>query len=271
MKKAVDFILFMGQSNMAGRGISCDCFPQEAPDVADGAGWEFRAISDPTRLYVIKEPFGVDENHPEGINDVFSNGVKAKTGSMVTAFVNAYFEKTQVPVVGVSASKGGSQIAQWMPDAREAFLKDVLARYRAAEDFLLGKSDASSDMVSEIRHRYMVWCQGESDGDRGTTAQEYKTRFQILWQEVKAAGIEKCFLVQIGRKNIPGQENDYEEIRRAQEELCDGEEIVMVSQKFGGMLERGLMKDAFHYYQQAYNEVGTEAGQNAGMYVKEFG
>ena len=29
------------------------------------------------------------------------------------------------------------------------------------------------------------------------------------------------------------------------------------------MKARGLMKDAFHYYQQAYNEVGAEAACNA--------
>lgn len=263
--KPVDLILFMGQSNMAGRGIPSEQWPQGIPNLTLDAGWEFRAISDPTKLYPIAEPFGVDENNPEGINDVFSGGVKAKTGSMVTAFANAYYEKTGVPIVGVSASKGGSRIDQWLPGASDGFLRDALERYRRAVEFLQKNN-------FKIRHHYMLWCQGESDGDKGTTVEEYKERFGIIWQEMKNAGIEKCFLIKTGKKNIPGQEEDYEEIRRAQEELCDGGvgpegEIVMVSRGLGEMLERGLMKDAFHYYQQAYNEVGTEAGNNVGDYV----
>ena len=219
----------------------------------------------------------MDENNPEGIFDVFSSGAKAKTGSMVTAFVNAYYAKTGVPIVGVSASKGGSRIAQWLPEASDGFLKDALERYHRAVSFLQSSEDSvrqrendGTSMFDEgyiIRHRYMLWCQGESDGDRATTAEQYKERFHTLWQEMKAAGIEKCFLIEIGKKNVPGQEEDYEEIRRAQEELCNGKDIIMVSRCLGEMLERGLMKDAFHYYQQAYNEVGTEAGRNVGDFV----
>lgn len=51
-----DLFLFAGQSNMAGRGIACTQFPEGAPDLISGAGAEFRAISDPTRLYPIAEP-----------------------------------------------------------------------------------------------------------------------------------------------------------------------------------------------------------------------
>lgn len=275
MSKTIDLFLFMGQSNMAGRGIINEEWPQAAPELHEGAGWEFRAISDPTKLYPVAEPFGVEENNLQGIYDVFSGGEKAKTGSMVTAFVNAYYAKTGVPIVGVSASKGGSRIAQWLPDANDGFLKDALERYHLTVEFLQsaeasrGQHDDAyiSGAGYQIRHRYMLWCQGESDGDVGTNAEEYKERFNILWQEMKSVGIEKCFLIKTGKKNVPGQEEDYEEIRRAQEELCDGKEIIMVSRCLGEMLARGLMKDAFHYYQQAYNEVGTEAGRNVSDFV----
>ena len=83
-----DLFLFAGQSNMAGRGIACTQFPEGAPDLISGAGAEFRAISDPTRLYPIEEPFGALENNPTGI---FEPGMK--TGSLVTSFVNTYFQK----------------------------------------------------------------------------------------------------------------------------------------------------------------------------------
>lgn len=110
----VDLILFAGQSNMAGRGVTCDRWPAPSPAVMEGAGWEFRAVSDPSRLHPLSDPFGVEENRPDGINDRWGE-VRAKTGSMVPAFVNAYYAGCGVPVVGVSASKGGSVIAQWQP------------------------------------------------------------------------------------------------------------------------------------------------------------
>jgi len=80
-----DLFLFMGQSNMAGRGISNEKWVQKSPEIIEGAGYEFRAVSDPERLYKINEPFGVNENNTEGI---WEPGLK--TGSMVTSFINAY-------------------------------------------------------------------------------------------------------------------------------------------------------------------------------------
>ena len=80
-----DFFLFAGQSNMAGRGISCPQFPEAAPALISGAGVEFRAISDPSALFSGCEPFGSAENTPYGIHEP-----GMKTGSLVTSFVNAY-------------------------------------------------------------------------------------------------------------------------------------------------------------------------------------
>jgi len=89
-----------------------------------------------------------------------------------------------------------------------------------------------------------------------------------MWNELKKAGIEKCFLVRIGKYN--GTENiSYEQIRQAQEDIVQSlQDVIMVSRSFSDMKERGLMKDFFHYYQTAYNEVGWEAGKNAGEYIK---
>lgn len=93
----VDLFLFMGQSNMAGRGIVTADHPQGAPELIDGAGYEYRAVSAPDRLYPICEPFGRLGNRPGGIDDK-----DMKTGSLVTSFVNAYYEKTRVPIVALS-------------------------------------------------------------------------------------------------------------------------------------------------------------------------
>ena len=86
-----DLILFAGQSNMAGRGIVTDKWPQKAPVLVKGAGYEYRAITAPDRLCPIEEPFGADENNPDGI---FEPGMKNR--SMVTAFVNEYYKLTHI-------------------------------------------------------------------------------------------------------------------------------------------------------------------------------
>ena len=248
-----DLFLFAGKSNMAGRGITCEQFPEGAPSLLPGAGAEFRAISDPTRLYPICEPFGVNENNPQGI---FEPGMK--TGSMVTAFVNSCFQQINVPILGVSASKGGSVIEQWQGD--RDFLSDAIDRVKRTLSWC-------REQGIEIRHRYVVWCQGESNGDHGTSGADYKKLFHHTMAQLFAIGFEQCFLVVIGQYN-GDRELSYEEIIRAQRELGEGEtHVTVVCDSFCTMKERGLMKDAFHYYQAAYNEVGTIAGEQAGMYI----
>ena len=57
--------------------------------------------------------------------------------------------------------------------------------------------------------------------------------------------------------------HDYSEIMAAQKSIAEKiPDVHMVLTSFQTMLRRGLMKDAFHYYQAVYNEVGREAGEN---------
>lgn len=145
----VDFFAFMGQSNMAGRGIA-----EQAPSVPQGHGYEFRAITDPSTLHPITEPFGKDENLLSGI---YEPGMK--TGSLISAFVNSCYQQTGVPIVGVSASKGGSSIAEWAPGS--SFYSDAASRTRQCLIWL-------QNHHINVRHRSMVWCQGCTDGDLHT-------------------------------------------------------------------------------------------------------
>lgn len=243
----VDLVMFMGQSNMAGRGTA-----SEAPAVPKGYGYEFRAISDPTKLYDIVEPFGVNENNISGINEPGK-----KTGSLVSAFTIAYYNDVKVPIVGVSASKGGSSIKSWQPDGN--YLNDSIDRFKKAETYLLNNG-------YKIRKRFMVWCQGESDGDKDMSETEYKRKLQNMLEAMFAIGIEKCFLIRIGNhRDLPTK---YSSIIKAQTDFCEGsEKVILVSTKFAEMASSGLMKDYFHYKQEAYNIVGTEAGKNAASYI----
>jgi hypothetical protein len=219
-------------------------------------------VSNPYELCEIEEPFGVKENRENGLWDVYSDGKYAKTGSMVTAFCNAYFEETNMPIVAVSASKGGSNIGQWQEDSKERYLPDGADRYEKAVRFLSGKEIS-------IRNKYLIWCQGESDGDLGRSGAEYKEMFLKTWDRFKKAGIQHCFMIKIGSCNIPGSYGRYQEIQKAQEELVlEHEDISMASRAFCDMRERGLMKDAFHYYQNGYNECGMDAGRFVGKYAE---
>ena len=253
MTNEYDLFFFMGQSNMAGRGITNAKWQQKAPKLIEEAGVEFRAISDPTKLYEIEEPFGVYENNPNGIYEPGK-----KTGSMVTSFVNAYYEKTNRSVLAVSASKGGSVIESWQ--GNRDYLSDALERLKLTENFC-------KEQDIKINHKYVVWCQGESNGDAGTSSEEYKSKFQNLQSQLKEAGVEHIFLIAIGKYNGE-EETDYSVIHDTQLEIAsENKGVTLVSDSFQHMKERGLMKDAFHYYQQAYNEVGTEAGEKVGAYV----
>lgn len=246
--KTVQLVLFMGQSNMAGRGNA-----EEAPSVNKEAGYEYRAVSDGECLHRIEEPFGAAENDKTG---VYEPGMK--TGSMVSAFVNAYYEAVKVPVVGVSCSKGGSSITEWMPGS--AYYQDAVRRAKRCSKWLESNG-------YHIEHRYMVWCQGCTDGERNTPPEIYKhcTR-QFIESFLKECQMEVCFLIQIGNKR--SDKNLYVPIQQAQQELAEeNEKIQMVSTQFKEFAESGLMKDELHYCQKGYNLVGEEAGRNAGIYT----
>lgn len=250
-----DLWMFMGQSNMAGRGISNSSHPETYPTIVDGAGFEFRAISDPTTLYPIVEPFGVSENKSSGINDGNS-----KTGSMVTSFANAYYKYTNVPIIGVSASKGGSAIASWQHGVTNSLLDDAMDRFEDAIDYC-----ETNDI--QIRHKYVLWCQGEHEADDNQTVEYYKTMFDAMAEYCFQCGIEKIFIVRIGKENS-GDGTNYDYMIRGQNTIAqNSKDYIMASTEFASMYSRGLMKDAYHYFQQAYNEVGTYAGINCANYV----
>lgn len=254
-KRIVDVFMFMGQSNMAGRGITNTEHLEKAPTIMSGAGYEYRAVSDDTKLFEIEEPFGKNENVSGAIDDGSD-----KTGSMVTSFVNAYYSNNgNIPVVAVSASQGGTLSSQWV--ANSAKLNDAINRLNKAVDYL-NKSGYS------IRHKYMVWCQGESDADSNYDKNTWTTNFKSMLTAMLSHGIEKCFMVRIGNCNIEGSEDRYKNMISWQTEMAQiNKNVVMASCDFAGMKKRGLMKDQFHYFQEGYNECGTYAGINVAYYV----
>ena len=257
LSKIVDLGIFMGQSNMAGRGVTTTAHPEPAPTVPEGHGYEFKAISDPTKLYNLVEPFGVKENNPNGVTET------NKTGSMVAAFANAYYKYTHTPMVGVSCSKGGSAISQWQPGT--AYLNDAISRYNTAKTWLI-------DNGYTIRRSFMVWCQGEADSGLGTPESTYISQTKNTIEEMMKHGVEVCFVVRIGHYDkdysTKDTDKDNNEMIRIQTEFCRTyKNAVMVSTDFAGMLAAGLMKDDQHYLQEGYNITGTNAGEHAAFYI----
>lgn len=250
--QTVDLFVFMGQSNMSGKGDSA-----KAPDVP--VGWEYRAISDPTTLYPISEPFGLNENNPEGLNDVTDDGEYRKFGGLVSSFVNSYYEESRVPIIGVSASEGNSSIDEWLPET--SFYKDAVDRVNRAKQFVTDSQEFS------LRYVFMVWCQGENDGDKGMSSDEYYEKLKFLTNGmVKECGINQNFVIRIG--NRADDISLYSQIQDAQTRLCeDYDKCTLVSTSFDKMASNGMMIDIYHYTQKGYNLVGEEAGKNSAAYV----
>ena len=240
---------------MAGNGDA-----DQAPEVPEGHGYEFRAVTDPTTLYPVEDPFGIEENREDGIYDIWSDsGTRRKLGDLVPAFMNAYYDSTGVPVVGVSASEGATTIDQWMPGT--ARYDDLVSRCQAAKDYL------HENEAYTLRHVYLVWCQGESDGDANISEDAYYTAMQELMDTLCQDGVvEQCLVIRIG--NFGADPKKYDKVMAAQTRLCrEDPSVVLISTRFAEMADTGLMRDVYHYTQEGYNLTGAEAGQNAASYA----
>ena len=251
--KVVDLFIFMGQSNMSGRGVAA-----EAPKVPEGWGFEYKAISDPGKLLHMVEPFGLDEdNAASGVDDSNgTNGTKRK-GSSVSALTIAYYEKTGVPVVGVSCSKGGSSTTFWMPGTKP--LNDAIARQLEAEQWL-------ADNGYTIRNNYMFWLQGESD--RSMAPETYRSNLIAIVKEmIEKTGVTKCMMLRVGQSDT-STATTKNNIIEVQTDLCQTyTEFVMASTLTAGFPDDGLMKDTWHYTQEGYDILGTDAGKNVAFYA----
>ena len=184
----IDLIVFAGQSNMSGRGDA-----RMAVQCADKAGYEYKAVSQPGKLLPIQEPFGLGEDREGAISDRTEDGGTKRTGSMVSAVADTYHARTGRTIVGVSASIGGSNTVEW----KQVYLADALERLERAKAFLL-------ENHFQIENLFVVWCQGESDGDAKRTAEDYMANTKEIFRAFQAHGAEKCFLVQIGHYNYVG-------------------------------------------------------------------
>ncbi len=243
----VDVFIFMGQSNMAGRGDAAEAVP-----CGEGHAYEFRAVSGSDGegwLFPLAEPFGANEN-----NDALSDGTNAdgkKTGGMTSAFCEAYYQSAGVPVIGVSASVGGTAIAQWLPGTD--YFNESKRRLDECVEYIEGKTDMS------VRCINMVWCQGESDAGNS----EYTVQLKSILEGLRSSFVEHCFIITPSEYDSPLTAA----LADSQIALCDEEEdFVLASLKFRNVPE--VLRDDPHFYQGVYNVAGWDAGTHAAQFIQ---
>ena len=253
--KVVDLVINMGQSNASGRGVA-----SESIVCPSGHGYEFKSVTDPTRLYDIVEPFGSGQNN-DAVFDGVDGATDLRTGSYVSALAKTFYEIEKVPQVFVSCTKGDTSSTTWLTG--KTYHNEAIRRFQLAENWLL-------DNGYIIRYKYMIWCQGEADGSESLGNSTRTTQMKnIIEGMMSACDIEKCFMIRIGNRNETGKEKLYTNIIKYDTNLCKVyKNIVLVSTKAAGFATEGKMKDTAHWTQQGYNEVGIEAGTNIAFYLK---
>lgn len=251
----VDVIIFMGQSNMAGRGDASLAVP-----CGEGHAFEFKAVTDPTRLYPLEEPFGQKENNV-GLSDMSGTEYK-KTGGPVSAFCEAYYQATKVPVVAVSASQGGTNSSEWQPGL--ALITEAKNRLDLCLNYMYSQDEY------EVRNVFMVWLQGEGDAGNGMQYEEYSANMRNIVDEMKSVGVQHCYVISIGTymKSLnPTRYDLYIAFGEMQAQMCaENDDMTHVSRKLALMPE-SMMHLNNHYQQEAYNIMGNDAGKNTAYHV----
>ena len=244
----VDLIFFMGQSNMSGAGGDATLCPQ----VSEDAGQEFRAVSDPTRLYPITEPFGINENDPTGLIEFPG----AKKGSMVSAFINEYHKDCGRKVIAVSVSMGATDMVKW---ETEGVREDIKRRFDNATSYLKNNG-------YNIGHIYVLWLHGESDGIEGTDPEVYKTALDNIMRPLFIGGLQKVFII------TPGRTIDYKDIFSkiidVQKKVSEESAYYAIATTVLAKVSPEYMKDQYHYNQHVLNLVGIEAAKSVAYYSK---
>ncbi len=241
----VDLIVFAGQSNMSGYGGNAG----EAPEIEKNAGAEFRAVSDPTKLYTIEEPFGIYEN-TEIMNDFY-----LKRGSLVTSFINTWYEETGTPVIAVSASKGGMPSTYW---ASDVVCEEVIMRFKSAKTWL-------EENDYKVRNQFLIFLQGENDVIEGIPNEQYLTDINVFSSRMFMSGIDKFLMIRIGGEK--GKHDAFKRIVDLQTELCRTDpRFVLVSTLLSGVGD-DHMTDRYHYDQAALNLLGADAARNGAYFA----
>nr|MBQ8253072.1 Ig-like domain-containing protein [Lachnospiraceae bacterium] len=250
VQKTVDIIVFAGQSNMTGVGNAFS-----APKLTHGAGYAYNYVTARKKFTVLKEPFGFGQD-----DSYFYNGDYCR-GSMVTAFVNAYYQQTKTPVIAVPASCVGSGSVSW----KDTRYKGVTKRLNAAVKLVKKKK-------MKVGHVYLVWMQGENDAFADMSASMHKENLQSMYKKIKKkTPVEQCLIISIANYTKPNDfdlTKKFKRIQNAQKALCkSSNDFTLISTKATKLSDAYFQEDGLHIIQQGLNTIGKSAGRAAGKYA----
>ena len=244
----MDILIFSGQSNMQGQTECAD----DSPCVKNALEYRFL----PDELIPLRNPVGED------IGELLLRS-HLGNGSLVPSFVRTYLAMAGGTVVAVHAAKGATVAEEWLKGSERG-----AQRYAKTVE----KVQAALKKCKDIKKKYFVWLQGESDALAGTSATDYKARLIRLKDDLKRdLGIDKFMMIEVGYfATWQGKRACDEEIQRAQESLCreDNDFLLLtdVTKKLS-LDENYLNPQAEGHYTNAGMElIGTAAGSAAGAY-----
>lgn len=111
----------------------------------------------------------------------------------------------------------------------------------------------------------MVWMQGETDAYLQTPTDKYIKSIQDLADIMKEAGVEHCFVIQIGNGTEDSPNNI---IQDAQKQLCQIDSFFdLVSTVPAELPSEYLDSMGIHFTQDALNLIGEDAGRNTANIV----
>lgn len=246
-------ILLAGQSNATGQGdkmVSNSLFKTEK-------GFEYDVLTDSIKL--LQDPAGQRWNDLEPAN----------SGSILPAFVYALNQKTNIPVVVISAARGGSSCHQ-KAELSNYGTWDITGKlFHQTHEKVLAALKITKSKLSAI-----IWMQGERDAnainDGILSDKEYKqSLISLIGRFRKVFGKHVPFyIVQTGdQSGRPILGNS--QVRKMQQEVASELKYVFIGyDKTPTFMNRNLMKDHVHYNQDGLNEIGIEVGNMASKILK---
>ena len=249
----VDLFLFTGQSNMQGQtGVL------PSPNEPAHKSREYRLLTD--SLVPLCHPAGenLSADGQPGNCDLSDTLLAAwqGCGSLPPYFCDTYAKASGQEVVAVHAAKGSTTISYWQKGG-EAYA--LLTRKFLAAEKAIGKEN--------VRRRYAVFLQGESDAIEGTSQADYEARLSRFIADLKQdIAIDAFFIIRVAR--FTEDERDFP-ILRAQEAVAARGDGVILTRIAGSLLlqpEKYQSYERAHYNNEAFAVLGKVAGENAVAY-----
>lgn len=257
--KQVDLIIFAGQDNMTGSGMS----EEVTVESIWNSGYEIRFDTNVQAVGVRR----------------IGNADTLKT-TLVPAFVNAYYNNTGAPVLAVHTSADSSSISSWAEGTPK--YNELKTKIESSIDYVRSHTENFT-----LRRVFMVWFQGERDVD---DLDSYELNLISFFESVKAIGVEQIFMIRTGHLYRASGTSDDEKQRRRfnaytkmikkQTEFNRKSNLsVLVSVKAaalslvkGGANTTGgkisdMMINQMRFSQLALDIIGSEAGMNAAYYA----